>query len=107
CSYYGRTIQSQLNKTLKFDADSFTIQQVAKIYGVSTPVLPRRCGTVFRESHGRRASWQTYLLAAESACTRRCSLTGGTSMSEQGKLATLVQQLKHGEVDRRGFMKAA
>lgn len=28
-------------------------------------------------------------------------------MSEQGKLATLVQQLKHGEVDRRGFMKAA
>ncbi len=28
-------------------------------------------------------------------------------MTEQGKLATLVQQMKQGEVDRRGFLKAA
>ena len=28
-------------------------------------------------------------------------------MAEQGKLATLVAQMKHGEVDRRGFLKAA
>ncbi len=28
-------------------------------------------------------------------------------MAEQGKLATLVQQMKQGEVDRRGFIKAA
>jgi hypothetical protein len=34
-------------------------------------------------------------------------ITGGLSMAEQGKLATLFEQLKQGEIDRRGFLKGA